>query len=110
MRKREEERRRADARAAEAAVARASRGRTDDCSRLFARLVRYFLDTEYNGIGGELLSLALVPDDGQELYLTLEWSTPLLDWVERNVIPYLDQVPAGSCSVRASRRHAARRA
>ena len=35
--------------------------------------MRYFLDTEYNGWGGALLSLALVPDDGEELYLTLDW-------------------------------------
>ena len=55
--------------------------------------MRYFLDTEYNGVGGELLSLALVPDDGDELYLTLRTSEPLLDWVERHVVPYLDSVP-----------------
>ena len=33
--------------------------------------MRYFLDTEYNGTGGALLSLALVPDEGEELYVTL---------------------------------------
>ena len=33
------------------------------------RPVRYFLDTEYNGWGGALISLALVPDHGEELYL-----------------------------------------
>ena len=37
-----------------------------------------------------MLSLALVPDDGDELYLTLESSDPLLEWVERHVVPYLD--------------------
>ena len=55
--------------------------------------LRYFLDTEYNGWGGALLSLALVPDDGEELYLTLDWDGPLEEWVERNVVPYLDMVP-----------------
>ena len=35
--------------------------------------MRYFLDTEYNGWGGVLLSLALVPDDGEDLYVTLDW-------------------------------------
>jgi hypothetical protein len=55
--------------------------------------MRYFLDTEYNGIGGALLSLALVPDDGDDLYLTLKTSSPLLEWVERHVLPYLDSVP-----------------
>jgi hypothetical protein len=54
--------------------------------------MRYFLDTEFNGIGGELLSLALVPDDGDELYLTLQTSKPLVEWVERHVLPYLDSV------------------
>ena len=53
----------------------------------------YFLDTEYNGVGGELISLALVPDDGEELYLTLKSSGPPLEWVERHVLPYLDTVP-----------------
>ncbi|MFL6737372.1 MAG: hypothetical protein ACJ8F4_09990 [Sphingomonas sp.] len=54
--------------------------------------MRYFLDTEYNGVGGELISLALVPDDGDELYLTLKTSAPLVEWVERHVVPYLDSV------------------
>jgi hypothetical protein len=55
--------------------------------------VRYFLDTEYNGVGGALLSLALVPDEGDELYLTFKATDPLLEWVERHVLPYLDSVP-----------------
>ena len=69
--------------------------------------MRYFLDTEYNGIGGELLSLALVPDDGEELYLTFKSSDPLLDWVERHVAPYLDTVPEQLSCPRLSRDHAA---
>jgi hypothetical protein len=70
--------------------------------------LRYFLDTEYNGWGGALLSLALVPDDGEELYLTLDWSGPLEQWVERNVLPYLDTVPDALVSPRMSRADAAR--
>jgi len=69
--------------------------------------VRYFLDTEYNGVGGALLSLALVPDDGEELYLTLKSSDALLDWVERHVAPYLDTVPEQLSCPRLSRDHAA---
>ena len=69
--------------------------------------MRYFLDTEYNGIGGALLSLALVPDDGDDLYLTLQSSEPLVEWVERHVVPYLDSVtPRLSCP-RLSRADAA---
>jgi len=70
--------------------------------------MRYFLDTEYNGWGGALLSLALVPDDGEELYLTLDWNGPLEDWVERNVVPYLDMVADTLVSPRMSRADAAR--
>ncbi|MBA3577372.1 MAG: hypothetical protein H0W39_07170 [Sphingomonas sp.] len=55
--------------------------------------MRYFLDTEYNGIGGALLSLALVPDDGEELYLTFKTGDTIVEWVERHVVPYLDTVP-----------------
>jgi len=69
--------------------------------------VRYFLDTEYNGIGGELLSLALVPDDGDELYLTFQSSSPLLEWVERHVVPYLDSVPEQLSCPRLTRGDAA---
>ena len=65
--------------------------------------MRYFLDTEYNGWGGALLSLALVPDDGEELYLTLDWSGMLEPWVEQNVLPYLDTVPESLVSPRMTR-------
>jgi hypothetical protein len=59
--------------------------------------MRYFLDCEYNGFGGELLSLGLVPEErgGEEFYVVLAVATPLNDWVQRNVVPYLDHVPEG---------------
>ena len=69
--------------------------------------LRYFLDTEFNGWGGALLSLALVPEDGDELYLTLDWEGRLEDWVVRNVLPYLDMVPVGLIAPRVSRTDAA---
>jgi hypothetical protein len=70
--------------------------------------MRYFLDTEYNGWGGALLSLALVPEAGEELYLTLDWEGTLEPWVERYVVPYLDTVPDSLVSPRMSRIDAAR--
>jgi len=70
--------------------------------------VRYFLDTEFNGFGGELLSLALVPEDGaDEFYVTLKCDAGLLAWVEQNVAPFLDHVPASLQSPRLSRRDVA---
>lgn len=56
--------------------------------------MRYFLDCEYDGFGGDLLSFALVPEDGgEEHYAVLEHASPLSEWVERNVVPYLWVVP-----------------
>lgn len=70
--------------------------------------MRYFLDTEYNGFGGQLLSLALVPEDGsEEFYISLEYDAPLDPWVERHVVPFLDMVPDGLQGPRLSRRAAA---
>jgi hypothetical protein len=70
--------------------------------------VRYFLDTEYNGFGGALLSLALVPEDGgEEFYITLDCDAPIEPWVERHVIPFLDMVPEQLKSPRLPRRAAA---
>ena len=70
--------------------------------------MRYFLDTEYNGFGGPLLSLALVPEDGgEEFYVTLAHDGPLDPWVERHVLPYLDSVPEALRSVRMERQAAA---
>lgn len=70
--------------------------------------MRYFLDTEYNGFGGALLSLALVPEDGsEEFYVTVECPDPLDPWVERHVVPYLDSVPEGLRCPRLTRRASA---
>src|SRR6187200_2176921 len=71
------------------------------------RALRYFLDTEYNGVGGTLLSLALVPDDGDDLYLTLQSEEPIVEWVERHVVPYLDSVPEQLSCPRLTRADAA---
>ena len=57
--------------------------------------MRYFLDTEYNGFGGGLISLALVPEEGdQEYYVVVPTSEEPHPWVARHVMPYLRSVPA----------------
>lgn len=57
--------------------------------------MRYFLDCEFDGFGGPLLSVALVPDDGsEEFYAVAAHERPLCEWVERHVVPFLDMVPA----------------
>lgn len=57
--------------------------------------MRYFLDTEFNGFGGELISLALVREDGASLYLLYELPADVEPWVGENVIPILKSTPEG---------------
>ena len=70
--------------------------------------MRYFLDTEFNGLGGELMSLALVPEHGdQEFYIVLPLPSPLHPWVAKHVVPYLNNVPPGHDCAPVSRLAAA---
>ena len=70
--------------------------------------MRYFLDTEFNGFGGALISLALVPEHGDhEYYAVLELPGEPHGWVQRNVLPYLRSVPQGFHSEPVSREEAA---
>ncbi|MBF5091960.1 hypothetical protein F1640_18570 [Novosphingobium sp. NBM11] len=57
--------------------------------------MRYFLDTEFNGFGGELMSLALVDSDGESLYLVYPMPRRIEPWVDENVVPIMECVPAG---------------
>lgn len=55
----------------------------------------YFLDTEFDGFGGALLSLALVRADGTSLYMILPGAElgARDPWVRENVVPILRDVP-----------------
>lgn len=55
--------------------------------------MRYFLDCEFNEFGGELLSLALVREDGESLYLVFEPTEEPGPWVRENVVPLMMLVP-----------------
>jgi hypothetical protein len=52
--------------------------------------MRYFLDTEFNGFCGPLISLALVPeeDGAMPFYAALECPRPT-EWVAAHVLPVL---------------------
>ena len=56
---------------------------------------RLFLDTEFNGFGGALMSMALVPEDKKlpEFYLELETKGQLHPWVKENVVPHMFMIP-----------------
>jgi hypothetical protein len=56
--------------------------------------MRYFLDAEFNGFGGELISIALVPKDDAlpPFYETITCNKPTA-WVREHVLPRLDRTP-----------------
>jgi hypothetical protein len=64
-------------------------GRTDSEAKM-----RYFLDAEYNGFGGPLISLALVPEERDALpfYEALPCAGPEA-WVAEHVLPVLRTRP-----------------
>jgi hypothetical protein len=77
-------------------------------SRVREGALRYFLDTEFNGFGGVLLSLALVREDGPSLYLVYSPPRRIDPWVERHVLPRLASVPASVEPVAVEQRSGAR--
>lgn len=59
-----------------------------------AEAVTLYIDTEFNGHGGELISLALVSDThGHEFYGVLPLPSRIHDWVAQHVVPVLGQQP-----------------
>lgn len=48
-----------------------------------------YLDTEFNGFGGQLISIALVSDNGGEFYGVLPLPSRVHPWVAEHVVPYL---------------------
>ncbi len=54
--------------------------------------MKVFLDCEYNGSGGELISMGLIAEDNQEFYEVLPCPNPT-PWVKEHVIPQLNKTP-----------------
>lgn len=55
-------------------------------------MTNLYLDTEFNGFGGGLISMALVSETGQEFYEVLECAEPVA-WVAEHVMPFLEREP-----------------
>lgn len=62
--------------------------------------MRYFLDTEFNGFGGELISIALVPEEEvrTHFYEAITCASPT-PWVAENVMPVLEIKPRSRAQV-----------
>lgn len=56
--------------------------------------MKYFLDTEFNEFGGELISLALVREDGESIYLVYPELPEYGEWVEEHVVPFIWSIPS----------------
>ena len=54
--------------------------------------MKIYIDTEFNEFKGELISMALVAEDGAEFYEVLECKNPS-SWVKQNVMPILNKDP-----------------
>lgn len=51
-----------------------------------------FIDTEFNGFRGDLISMALVSENGREWYESVGCDDPV-PWVAEHVMPYLQNKP-----------------
>lgn len=54
--------------------------------------MKVYIDTEFNEFKGDLISMALVAEDGQEFYEVLECKNPG-PWVAEHVMPVLGEAP-----------------
>lgn len=54
--------------------------------------MKIYIDTEFNEFKGQLISLALVAEDGREFYEVLHCENPG-PWVAQHVMPILNKAP-----------------
>src|SRR4051794_3934264 len=65
-----------------------------------------FMDAEFNGFGGDLISIALVCEDGQEWYEVAEIPAEPHPFVVQHVLPVLGKEPIGrDCFAAAFQTH-----
>lgn len=56
------------------------------------KMTKAYLDCEFNGFEGELISMAIVVDEATYFYEVLNCSNPV-PWVKENVMPVLHKEP-----------------
>lgn len=57
--------------------------------------MRVWIDTEFNGFNGDLISMALVDEHRRQLYFVLTMPQEIDPWVAEHVIPILGKAPIG---------------
>jgi hypothetical protein len=63
--------------------------------------MKLWIDSEYNGFRGALISMALIDEVGREWYEVLKCRSPS-PWVAKHVMPKLDKQPVTRGVVRKS--------
>lgn len=58
--------------------------------------MKYYADCEFDGFGGPLLSLALIREDNEAIYIVYEHNVAKASdpWITQNVLPILDSIPS----------------
>ena len=68
--------------------------------------MKFYIDCEFNGFGGKLMSMAIVPADPNfsEFYCEIEMNDQLHPWVRENVVPHMfkPRVPYSQFQVQLS--------
>lgn len=59
--------------------------------------MRIYLDTEFNGHGGDLISIALVDENGHAFYGVCEPPMDVHPWVAEHVMPIVYKPPFHQC-------------
>ena len=62
---------------------------------------KLWLDTEFNGFGGEFISAALVDENGNHWYKAIACNNPV-PWVAQHVIPFISIQPVTLKALQAS--------
>jgi len=63
---------------------------------------KIFIDTEFNGFNGQLISMALVGPNNSEWYEVLPLPDKIDPWVAINVVPFLCKAPIREGEFKAS--------
>lgn len=58
--------------------------------------MKLYIDCEFNGGRGSLISMALVAANGEEFYEVVTPKEPVNEWVFANVIPVLGKLPVSA--------------
>lgn len=63
--------------------------------------MRFWIDTEFNEYRGDLISMALVAEDGSEWYESLGCDNPK-PWVAKHVMPVINRAPMSARDMQLS--------